>query len=75
MEDFSKRMKINKTIELSVFYMPESSHEVICVDIKSVGGSALGHFSNHMQLTRESATWLRRILKELDTDYPALSQE
>ncbi len=48
----SRRIKVNNYIELGTFYTVDSSHDVVCIDFKSVGEDALGHISFHAQLSR-----------------------
>ena len=45
------RIKVNENIELSTFYTLNATHDVVCLDFKTVGGSE-GHVSVHFQLTR-----------------------
>lgn len=75
MSDFSERVKVNKNIEVKVFYMPASSHEVVCLDFTTRGTGQFGHINCHFQLGRRAATKLAQSILLLNAQYPAPTEE
>lgn len=48
----TRRIKVNDHIEITTFYTLDTSHDVVCIDFKTVGTNALGHMSQHVQISR-----------------------
>ncbi len=69
-QEFSERIKVNERIEISVFYLPESSHDVVCVDFKTISTGPMGHISFHVQLPRPVVSELIEVLSTLENKYP-----
>lgn len=60
----TRRFPANDHIEVSTFYTLDSDHDVVCLDIKTIGEGGLGHMSMHVQLDRYAVARLITALSD-----------